>query len=59
MAAAVVTDEGGTLSHAGIVSREHGIPCVVGTGAATGALVDGQVVEVDARRPKGLVTVLG
>ena len=59
MAAAIVTDEGGTLSHAGIVSREYGIPCVVGTGAATGALVDGQVVEVDARRPTGLVTVLG
>ena len=59
LAAAIVTDEGGTLSHAGIVSRDRGIPCVVGTGAATDTLVDGQVVEVDARRPRGLVTALG
>ncbi len=59
MAAAVVTDEGGALSHAGIVSREHGIPCVVGTGRATSTFVDGQVVEVDARRPTGRVAVLG
>jgi phosphohistidine swiveling domain-containing protein len=57
--AAIVTDEGGALSHAGIVSREYGIPCVVGTGQATSTLVDGQVVEVDARRPTGLVAVLG
>jgi len=57
--AAIVTDEGGALSHAGIVSREYGIPCVVGTGQATGTLLDGQVVEVDARRPTGLVAVLG
>ena len=59
LVAAVVTDEGGALSHAGIVSREHGIPCVVGTGRATGTLVDGQVVEVDARRPTGRVAALG
>jgi len=59
MAAAVVTDEGGALSHAGIVSREHGIPCVVGTGRATSTFVDGQVVEVDSRRPTGRVAVLG
>ena len=57
--AAIVTDEGGALSHAGIVSRDHGIPCVVGTGQATSTLVDGQVVEVDTRRPTGLVAVLG
>jgi len=54
-----VTDEGGAMSHAGIVSREHGIPCVVGTGRATTTLVDGQVVEVDARRPAGRVAALG
>lgn len=57
--AAIVTDEGGTLSHAGIVSREYGIPCVVDTGRATSLLADGQVVEVDARRATGLVAVLG
>jgi pyruvate, water dikinase len=45
-AAAVVTDEGGRTCHAAIVSRELGIPCVVGTGAATRTLIDGGVVTV-------------
>ncbi|HEX5102042.1 MAG TPA: phosphoenolpyruvate synthase, partial [Polyangiaceae bacterium] len=45
-AAAVVTDHGGRTCHAAIVSRELGIPCVVGTGNATGTLVTGQVVTV-------------
>ncbi|MCA9286773.1 MAG: phosphoenolpyruvate synthase [Phycisphaerales bacterium] len=45
-AAAVVTDQGGRTCHAAIVSREHGIPCVVGTGHATETLHDGQVVTV-------------
>ncbi len=49
-AAAVVTDEGGMTSHAAIVSREMGIPCIVGTGRATEELRDGQVVTVDAAR---------
>jgi pyruvate,water dikinase len=44
--AAVVTDEGGRTCHAAIVSRELGIPCVVGTGAATRTLVTGQEVTV-------------
>ena len=43
---AVVTDEGGLLSHAAIVTREHGIPCVVGTGTATKELVDGEMIEL-------------
>jgi len=47
-AAAIVTDEGGTTCHASIVSRELGIPCVVGTGNATQLLKDGQEVNVDA-----------
>ncbi len=46
-AVAVVTDEGGMTSHASIVSREMGIPCVVGTEEATKKLTDGQVVTVD------------
>jgi len=46
-AAAIVTDEGGVTSHAAIVSRELGVPAVVGTGDATSALSDGQVVAVD------------
>jgi pyruvate,water dikinase len=47
-AAAIVTDTGGRTSHAAIVSRELGIPCVVGTGTASHTLKDGQVVTVDA-----------
>jgi pyruvate,water dikinase len=46
-AAAIVTDAGGMTSHASIVSRELGIPCVVGTGNATARLTDGLVVTVD------------
>lgn len=46
-AAAIVTDEGGITSHASIVSREMGIPCVVGTRAATHTLKDGQLITVD------------
>ena len=45
-AAAIVTDRGGRTCHAAIVSRELGVPCVVGTGNATEALADGQVVTV-------------
>jgi len=45
-AAAVVTDRGGRTCHAAIVSRELGIPCVVGTDRATAALRDGQRVTV-------------
>ena len=52
-AAAVVTDSGGMTCHAAIVSRELGIPCVVGTGEATHRLRDGEIVTVDATR--GLV----
>jgi pyruvate,water dikinase len=45
-ASAVVTDKGGRACHAAIVSRELGLPCVVGTGAATQLLSDGQPVTV-------------
>jgi pyruvate,water dikinase len=45
-AAAVVTDQGGRTCHAAIVSRELGIPCIVGTGQATRDLRDGQEVTV-------------
>jgi pyruvate,water dikinase len=47
MASAIVTDKGGRTSHAAIVSRELGIPCIVGTGNATKKLKTGQVVTVD------------
>jgi pyruvate,water dikinase len=49
-AAALVTDEGGMTCHAAIVSRELGIPCVVGTGNASQVLGDGSDVTVDGRR---------
>ncbi|MCX5613235.1 phosphoenolpyruvate synthase [Streptomyces sp. NBC_00047] len=45
-ASAIVTDHGGRTSHAAIVSRELGVPAVVGTGRATQALRDGQDVTV-------------
>ncbi|MGE5186326.1 MAG: phosphoenolpyruvate synthase [Acidobacteriota bacterium] len=45
-AAAVVTDQGGRTCHAAIVSRELGIPCVVGTGDATRKLATGELVTV-------------
>ncbi len=49
-AAATVTDTGGMTSHAAIVSRELGVPCVVGTRGATQLLRDGEVITVDATR---------
>jgi len=45
---AIVTDEGGITSHAAIVSRELGIPCIVGTKNATKVLKDGDMIEIDA-----------
>lgn len=53
--AACVCDNGGTLTHASIVSREYGLPCVVGTGMATSAIAEGDEVEVDGTR--GIVTI--
>ncbi|MAG38277.1 phosphoenolpyruvate synthase [Candidatus Pacearchaeota archaeon] len=50
--AAIVTDEGGLTSHAAIVSREMGIPAVVGTGNAIETLKDGQVITVDGSNGK-------
>ena len=47
-AAAIVTDEGGITSHAAIIARELGLPCIVGTKYATKALKDGDKVEIDA-----------
>lgn len=47
-AAAIVTDEGGMMSHAAVISREFNIPCVVGTKYATKVFKDGDLVEVNA-----------
>ena len=55
LAAGVVVDTGGTLSHAAIVAREYKIPAVLATGDATKKLKDGEFVVVDGT--KGIVTV--
>jgi phosphohistidine swiveling domain-containing protein len=55
-AAAVVSDTGGILSHCAVVAREYGIPAVVGTGAATARIHDGQRIEVDG--DAGIVRLL-
>jgi len=50
---AIVADEGGITSHAAIVSRELGVPCIIGTKIGTKVFKDGDFVEVDAN--KGIV----
>ncbi|MFA5155049.1 MAG: PEP-utilizing enzyme [Patescibacteria group bacterium] len=55
-AIAIVTDEGGITSHAAIVARELGKPCIIGAKIAVKALHDGDLVEVDATR--GIIKVL-
>jgi phosphoenolpyruvate synthase/pyruvate phosphate dikinase len=55
-AIAIVTDIGGMLSHAAIISRELNIPCVIGTKNASEVLKDGDIVEVDA--DNGVVRII-
>lgn len=55
-ASAIITDEGGLLCHAAIVSRELKKPCIIGTKIATKVIKDGDLVEVDAN--KGIVRIL-
>ena len=55
IAGAIVTDKGGRTSHAAIVSRELGIPCIVGSNNATKILKKGQEVTVDASGQVGNV----
>ncbi|MGB9920522.1 MAG: PEP-utilizing enzyme [Moorellales bacterium] len=54
--AATVTDIGGMTTHAAIVAREYGVPAVTGTGSATTALKNGDLVRVDGST--GVVTIL-
>ncbi len=51
-ASAIVTDVGGITCHAAIISRELGIPCVVGTKIATKIIKDGIIIDVDATHGK-------
>lgn len=53
ISSAIVTEEGGITSHAAIVSRELGIPCIIGVPDITRILKDGDKVEVDAT--KGII----
>jgi pyruvate,water dikinase len=48
LAGALVVEEGGALSHAAIIARELALPAVIGARGATTALVDGDLVVVDA-----------
>lgn len=56
LAAAIVTDIGGSLSHAAIIAREFGIPAVVGTKNATELIKSGQRIQVDG--DKGIVEII-
>ena len=52
----IITDEGGITCHAAIVSRELGIPCIIGTQIATKTLRDGQIVELDTKN--GIIRII-
>ncbi len=54
-ARAIITDKGGRTCHAAIISRELGIPCVIGTGNSTGFLKDGQKITVDGSEGVGRI----
>lgn len=55
-AAAIITDEGGLLCHAAVISREFNKPCIIATKIATQVLKDGDFVEVDAN--KGIIKII-
>ena len=55
IASAIVTDRGGRTCHAAIVSRELGIPCIIGTGNGTKTMKTGQLVTVDTSEGQGIV----
>lgn len=53
---AIVTDEGGIMCHASVISRELKKPCIIGTKIATKVLKDGDLVEVDANN--GIIRIV-
>ncbi len=55
IASAIITDKGGRTSHAAIVSRELGIPCIVGSENATKKIKTGQMITVDTTGAEGFV----
>jgi len=57
-AGAIVTDEGGIASHAAVISRELGVPCIVGTYNGTKVLKNHDQVEVDATQYHGVIKIL-
>lgn len=57
-ASAIITNEGGIMCHAAILSREMGIPCIVGTNIASKVLKDGDFVEVNANADGGRIKIL-
>jgi pyruvate,water dikinase len=56
VAAGLVTDAGGPLSHSSIIVREFGIPAVMGVQTATQTIVDGQLITLDGG--EGVVQLL-
>jgi pyruvate,water dikinase len=48
IAAGVIVEMGGTLSHGAIIAREYGLPAVVNVGSALATIVDGELVTLDA-----------
>ena len=55
IAGAIVTNKGGRTCHAAIISRELGIPCVIGSGDATQRISNGQEVTVDCSEGTGFI----
>src|SRR4030065_2581651 len=55
IASAIIADRGGRTCHAAIVSRELGIPCIIGTGNGTKIIKTGQKVTIDCSEGQGLV----
>ena len=56
VSAALVVDIGGMLSHAAVVARELGVPCVINTGRATSTIATGDLIRADGRA--GTVEIL-
>ena len=56
MSSAVITEEGGLLSHAAVICREMSKPCCIGVGNATKRLRDGMYIKVDANN--GIITII-